>query len=108
MKRPGVIGGVASGATVPDKGALLDGLPTVWAMLTDDLWDDGTPRVRATMLVIADGAVVKLWLNDKENGRSCWVSGESLEHALNALEDALYGGSAAWRLSSPPKPKKTK
>lgn len=106
MKKPNVVGGIPLGAVVPDKGNLLDGLPTVWSMLTEDAWEDGSARLRSTLLMMCDGAAFKLWLNDKALERSCWVSGESLEHALNALEDLLYTDSAGWRMSGPPKSKK--
>jgi hypothetical protein len=106
MKKPCVVDGVPAGATKPVVGGLMDGLPTVWAMMVDEAWDDGTARERATLLVLMDGAMVKLWLNDRALGRSCWVSGESLELALNALEDGLFGGSVAWRMTGPAKARK--
>lgn len=100
----------ASGATspvgVPSVGGFLAPYPLVWAMLTDDAWDDGAARQRASLLVLADGGSLKLWLNDKALGRSCWVSGESLEDALSSLEGLLYNDSAPWRADSAKKPGK--
>lgn len=87
----------AVGAEKPLPGAFLSDFPNVWAYLTDSKWDDGSKRERATILVIADGGVMKLWLGDKACKRSCWVTGESLEQAFTVLEEQLATSSCAWR-----------
>jgi len=87
----------ASGAAVPLTGNLMQDHPNIWAMLTDDKWDDGSKRQRATILIVCDGPVLKLWLGDKACNRSAWVSGESLENAFAALEDQLASSSLPWR-----------
>lgn len=106
MKKPVVDDAAASRESKPDRGQFLDASPLTWAMLTDDVWDDGTARERSTLLILADGGVVKLWLNDRALGRACWISGESLEEAFNSLESALYAGTAAWRGTGAVKSKK--
>lgn len=91
----------------PAKGDLLSGLPLVWEQLTDDLWDDGSPRLRSTVMVVMDGGTVKLWLHDREGKRSAWVAGESLNEAFEALEHALHHGTIAWRADREQHQKKT-
>jgi hypothetical protein len=106
VKKPVVTpdGSVATGK--PSIGQMLSGCQETWAMLTDDVWDDGTPRVRSTLMILADGSTVKLWLNDKASGRACWISGESLDDALCSLEAGLYAGSLPWRAQAPTNSKK--
>ena len=87
-------------------GGILAGRPLLWAMLTDDLWDDGSARLRGTLLVLVDGGTVKLWLNDRACERAAWVSGESLDDALDALEGGLYANALAWRSQAASKHKK--
>jgi len=87
----------AIGAEKPLTGAFLSDYPTVWTFLTDSKWDDGSRRERATILIIADGGVIKLWMGDKACNRSCWVTGESLEQAFTILEEQLSTSSCAWR-----------
>lgn len=106
MKRPSESDVVRASASAPVRCDMFRELTTLWAMLTDDAWDDGTTRERSTLLVLCDGGIVKLWLNDKALARSCWVSGESVSDALNTLEESLYAGSAAWRAQGPVKAKK--
>lgn len=87
----------AVGADKPLTGAFLSDFPTVWCYLTDSKWDDGSRRERATILIVADGGVMKLWMGDNANNRSTWVTGESLEQALTILEEQLSTSSAPWR-----------
>jgi len=96
MQKPQTTAG-AIGAEKPLAGAFLSDYPTVWSYLTDSKWDDGSRRERATILIVADGGVVKLWLGDKACNRSCWTTGESLEQAFTILEEQLSTSSAAWR-----------
>lgn len=106
MKKPVIRAGGTSESEKASVGGLFSCRPLTWAMLTDDLWDDGSQRDRATILILIDGGQVKLWLNDKALDRSCWVSGESVEDAFDSLEGALYAGSAGWRTTNPQKSKK--
>lgn len=96
VKRPELQPGMV-GAEKPLVGAFLSDYPTVWSYLTESKWDDGKPRERATILIVCDGGVAKLWLGDNANKRTCWTTGESLEQAFTLLEDSLAHNSASWR-----------
>ena len=89
----------AGGAVLgtPIVGELFSGHKAVWEMLTEDKWDDGTPRIRATLLVLCDGPVVKLWLNDRALQRAAWVSGDSLEAVMEALDHGIAEDTLAWK-----------
>ncbi len=71
--------------------------PTLYQFLTDDKWDDGSQREPGTLLLFADAGRFKACLNDRDSGRSVFVSAVSLEGILEALEEGLAGDSLEWR-----------
>lgn len=85
------------GAGVPNMGTLLAACPRLWAMLTDSKWDDGAKRVRSTMLIVPDAGLMKVCLIDKATMRNAWAVGDTLEAAIEALEESLELGTTSWR-----------
>jgi len=81
--------GVASG--------MLATLPAVFEYLASGLYPDGSSRERSTMTVFCEEGVVKVCLSDRDQGRTLWRSGRTLEDVLLALEVALQDSSADWR-----------
>jgi len=71
--------------------------PPVWEFLTLTAWEDGAPRECGTILLVCEDGVLKLWLNDKAQGCTAWVSGASLEAAFKAAVAAIEGVGAGWR-----------
>lgn len=106
VKKPIVRASGVVDTGAPSSGAFFSPFPLVWEMLTCDAYEDGAKRQRASILVICDGACLKLWLNDKDLGRSAWVSGESLEDALGSMEALIHNDSMPWRASDSKKPAK--
>jgi len=96
MQKPDTRNGTVGGDK-PLTGAFLADFPLTWSYLTDDKWDSGERRERATLLIIADGGTIKVWVGDKACKRSAWVTGESLEQAFTILEEQLGTNSVAWR-----------
>lgn len=92
--------GVPEGKPMP--GDTFSRLCLLWSYLTDDVWEDGSSRQRATLLLTMDGGVAKVWLNDRATGRSAWSAGETADEALLALEEALATDTVSWRLTPPP------
>lgn len=76
-------------------------IPTVLDYLTQTKWEDGKTREVATILVVAEGGSWRVCLNDRALQRSCWVSGETVHKALEALERALVEDKAGWRAARP-------
>lgn len=97
MKRPdkAQLGSTTGGK--PVGGFISELYPLLWTYLTDDTWDDGKPRERSTLMLICEGGVLKVWLNDKALRRSVWVTGESPEDAMGALEQGLRDECLPWR-----------
>lgn len=79
--------------------------PDVWDYLTALVYPDGGRRQSSTLLLCCEDGCVKACLNDRDQSRSLWVSGESLETALEALQRALESGTASWRLYQQSKPR---
>lgn len=75
--------------------------PAVWDYLTLSTYDDGSDRVLSTIMVLVEHGQVKACLNDRENNRSLWVAGESLEGVLESLEALLDDDRAVWREYKP-------
>jgi hypothetical protein len=69
----------------------------VMAMMYAEQFDDGTPRKTATLLLFTDAGVLKGCLRDRETEETAWVSGDSLESLLDALEVGLQEGRLDWR-----------
>lgn len=78
--------------------------PSLWSFLTDIEFDDGTARQTGTVLLVVDDARAKVWLNDRAEGLSCWVSGSTLLDALESADRGLRNGGLDWRASTKTKP----
>lgn len=81
----------------PDDADMQKRFPNVFEYLVADTYPDGQVRQRSTVMLIVDADMVKLCLNDKDNGQSLWVSGTSLANALKALEAAVTCPTTVWR-----------
>lgn len=65
--------------------------------LTCSQYDDGTPRAPSTVTLFWAEGLFKAVLNDKEEIRSAFVSGRTVEDALEALDAGLLAGNLDWR-----------
>jgi len=106
MRRP-----AASATGASNTGPLTDPVfakrcPTLFAYLTDDMWEDGAERETSTMLVMVDGGIYKAWLNDRALRRSLWAAGATLQGLMDALNAALEDEKAGWRATQQREPKK--
>jgi len=76
--------------------------PTLVDYLFDTEFEDGTPRTRATLTVMAgDVQGVKIVLNDREQHSSLWASGIDLDDALLNMEAMLDTQDAPWKIDKP-------
>lgn len=101
IRRPEGVQGVRQGAGGNGGCPLLDLFPTVRDYLRDTSYEDGTPRVTATLLCFVEDGLVKLCLSDRAEGRALWMTGDTVEAACTSLEAALASGRADWRQSKP-------
>lgn len=70
---------------------------TLGDYLSDTEFDDGSSRRTSTLLVFVEDGVIKVCLNDRENGRSAWASGKTLRSALQSLNDSVRDDVAEWK-----------
>lgn len=96
MKRPKPTGADGVAGT-PAPGDLFSGCPELWSHMTEDKWEDGGARQRASLLIVCDGPLVKCWLNDRATSRTAWSSGETVEAAVQQMEEQLQTGTTPWR-----------
>jgi hypothetical protein len=72
-------------------------LPNLCEYLITTQYEDGTTRQTSTLLIFVDEGVLKLCLNDREVGRTCFVTAETFEAALKALDSGLKDDTVDWR-----------
>lgn len=63
-------------------------------------YEDGSPRVTSTLLIFCDTGILRVCLNDRDNNRSVFFTGETVEAALTSMENALAEGTVEWRSRS--------
>lgn len=73
------------------------GLPTIVEYMTQDKWGDGKERELSGVTVKYQDGLILIVLNDVAQRRSLYVSANSVEGALKALEKAVSGPGADWR-----------
>lgn len=78
---------------------VLGTVETVWAYMTDTVYEDGSARECASLLVFVEEGTVKTCLNDRQEGRTMWATGSCLEDCLLSLEERLASGRGDWRAS---------
>jgi len=83
--------------------SVLDAVPGVREMLVENRFPDGGARQTSTLLLFVEHGVVKVCLNDRDQGCSAWASGSSVGDCLEALEMGLQADSLQWRVSGPRK-----
>jgi hypothetical protein len=107
MKRPDPATAEAPGgpAQFPDD-RWVKSMPLLCEYLASDAWDDGKPREQSTVSIKCQDGRVLAVLNDLEMRRSLYVSAETVEGALKALEKHLGSSLADWRAWKGPARKK--
>ncbi len=84
------------GATTISSGCL-GKLPLLVEHLGTQKYEDGSSRETSTLSVFTEDGGLRVALNDRDNRRSLYVSADSLEGCLKALEAMLADDRAAWR-----------
>lgn len=70
--------------------------PWVWEYLSASAYKTGEARQTATLTLFCDGGVWSCALTDREEDRTCWCSGLTLEALLQALEERV-SEPGSWR-----------
>lgn len=72
--------------------------PTILEYLTATAYPDGQARQTSSLIILAEGNQWKGCLSDKDNSRSLWKSGDTVEYLLLAIEEGLQMDEG-WRVN---------
>jgi len=61
-------------------------------------YEDGVARQTSTLMLFSDNGTLKLCLNDRDNARSVFVSGQNIMEAFELLEKGLRESSLDWKM----------
>lgn len=73
-----------------------DGRPALTAFLTEVEAGEGLTRERSVLMLAWDEAGMRVGLKDEAMGGWLWRQCQTLQEGLQALEEALAGGTARW------------
>lgn len=81
---------------VPSVGGI-PGRDALWEFLVSPTYSDGLKRQLPTLMVFLHDGRLTGALNDRDNDRTAFVSGPTLESVLDALEGGLVADDLGWR-----------
>src|SRR5262245_21176107 len=97
MKRPQPRPSAFNGHDTPCPCKLSEKYPHLWRFLADDQWEDGEARHPGSITLLCDQGWLKAALNDRDGRVTAFVTGDSLEGLLRAIDKGLEGLSLEWR-----------
>lgn len=71
--------------------------PVLWSYVFQETYPEGGYRNTSTILFFLERGFLKVCLNDRENNRSLFRTGDSVDACFDALEEALAGDTADWK-----------
>jgi len=71
--------------------------PILLEYMSTTEFDDGAPRETSTVTFFVEHGSIKACLKDREEGCVAFVTGDSFEAVLDALEASLGAGDLDWR-----------
>lgn len=72
--------------------------PTLAAWMTQEQWEDRTPRRTTTLLFFVERGQLKCCLHDRDAGRSAFLTGDTVEELLGEVERSLAADVVEWRV----------
>lgn len=92
-------GPVSAGVPLVDRSpeSLLGARQALGMHLLEEHWADGKPRKTSTLLLFLHEGRLKGCIRDRNTDETAWVSSDSLEGILDALEVGLQEGALDWR-----------
>lgn len=97
MRKPVKIEGSAGSSDRLRDLELAEKRPMIEEYLTATSYDDDSPRVPSTLTVFVDEGMFKASLNDRDVGRTLFVSGTAFNDVLDVLEALLESDRPPWR-----------
>jgi len=100
--RPQSVPSSPAGAVAAGDPGFVSKCPSVWAYLHSTVWEDGSPREPATLILLVDLGRWKVCLSDRANNRVAWLSADTLGGLLEGLEAGLVEDKLDWRRAKAP------
>lgn len=72
-------------------------MPTLFAYLADDQWEDGSARLRSTIILFCEDDLFKMALTDKDSDLTLWVASKTFAGLFGGMEARLNDPEAEWR-----------
>ena len=73
--------------------------PALCEFLSLSFWEDGESRIPGTLLLCFGEGRWKCWINDRDSGRTAWLSGGTMTDLLDGLEARLQADNLDWRVA---------
>jgi hypothetical protein len=100
VKKPELLGAYIDFEAAAKSSKFAEQHPLLFEHLAAIRYEDGSARKTSSLMVLIEDGCTKVCLNDRQEGRSCWLSGASLEQALFVLEERLADNTIEWRKSN--------
>lgn len=71
--------------------------PNLYEMMTATTFEDGSKRQTSTLNIFVDDGCFKACLNDRAEGQVAFVTDETVQGLLGAVEEQLATGAIQWR-----------
>jgi len=97
MRKPTPRSDAFNGHDTPPPCGLSEKFLHLWRFIADDRWDDGTVRMPGTVTVLVDQGWIKAAVSDKEARATAFVTSDSLEGLLRAIDRGLQEEALEWR-----------
>jgi hypothetical protein len=97
MKKPTPKEDGFMGHDAPCPCKLSERFPCLWRFVADDRWDDGSIRESGTVTLMVDQGWCKAALNDRGQRLVAFVTSDSLEGLLRAVDKGLVDETLEWR-----------
>lgn len=70
---------------------------SVWEFLSMRSWPDGSPRLVGTLTLLTEANLWKCTLKDRDSNGVAFVSAQTLDALLTALNKGIETGALEWR-----------
>lgn len=97
MKKPAASGRIQDNSTGFSDPVFRAAYPAVFEHLADTTWEGGGTRETSTMVLRVEGGRFNVALNDREAKASMYVTADTVEEAIQAIEAMLQTDNADFR-----------
>lgn len=71
--------------------------PALAEFMRETVWEDGKVRRTGTLLIVAEGRVIKCSIHDRDGRRSAWITADTVKTLFARCDAALASDGLEWR-----------